>query len=92
MTATIELVAAAKLEPSRPGPVAEPATKEPPWILQICQRLATGTQICRDVPHEGGGVAALGNGRRDVEEHGQAVLSANCVAVVVLLDARLGKS
>ena len=31
----MEFVAAARLEPSRPGPVAEPLVNEPPWILSI---------------------------------------------------------
>ena len=30
MTATIEFVAIASFEPSKPGPVAEPKMKEPP--------------------------------------------------------------
>ena len=34
MTATMELVAEARAEPSRPGAFAEPTTLEPPWILQ----------------------------------------------------------
>lgn len=33
MTATMELVAMARLLPSRPGPDAEPTMNEPPWIL-----------------------------------------------------------
>ncbi len=82
MTATIDLVATASLDPSSPGPVAEPPVKEPPWILRakvsLAQLLADGNS---HIPHERRCVTALRDRRWDVEYHRQAVLRADGIIV-----------
>ena len=45
ITATIELVAVAKFEPSSPGNVADPRVNEPPWILRGHYLVPTRTNV-----------------------------------------------
>ena len=69
-------------------PSDERAAVNPVKLLMACRW--TPPELF-NVPHEGRRGAPQRNGGRDVEEHGETVLRANGIAVVIELDAWRGK-